>query len=135
MFRTSASRSIQSLRAQATRPHIPSTMLRAALRTSAKPAARPGALSLVLRQPLQKSLVRYETTYQKANFPKARDNKAEKSYSEEMIGPLPDLVSTESSIHPVTGEVGGVPHEEEVDMTASIRSDFVSCVGDSNVQD
>lgn len=123
MFRTAASRSIQSLRAQAS---ISSTVQRAALRTSAQPLARPGTLSLALRQPLQKSLVRYETTYQKANFAKSRDNKAEESYGKELLQPVPALVSTSSSVHPVTSEVGGPAHEEEIDMTASIRGDFVS---------
>lgn len=124
MFRTAASRSIQSLRAQAPRTSISSAVQRAALRTSARPLARPGALSLAVRNPLQNSLVRYETTYQKAAFAKSRDNKAEEAYGNEVLKPNAEIVSTASSIHPVTGEVGGA-HEEDVDMTASIRSDFV----------
>lgn len=126
MFRTAASRSIQSLRAQAPRTPISSTVQRATIRTSAKPLARSGTLSLALRNPLQNSLVRYETTYQKASFAKSRDNKAEETYGNELLKPNPEIVSTASTIHPVTGEVGGA-HEEDVDMTASIRSDFVSC--------
>ncbi|ETN37742.1 uncharacterized protein HMPREF1541_07365 [Cyphellophora europaea CBS 101466] len=128
MFRTTASRSIQSLRAQAPRTTLSSTVLRATLRTSAQPLARPGALSLTLRNPAQKSMVRYETTYQKSSFPKSRDNKAEEAYGNEVIKPIPDLVSASSSIHPVTGEVGGPKEEEDVDMTASIRSDFKTIV-------
>ena len=120
MFRTTAVRSVQSLRAPTT-----STALRAALRTSTKPALRPATLSLALRHPVAKSLVRYETTYQKSGFIKSKDLKTEKGYSEELITPIPELVSATSSLHPVTGEVGGVPPEEEIDMTASIRSDFV----------
>lgn len=131
MFRTTATRSVQSLRAQASRTPITSTALRASLRTSAKPLTRPGALSLALRNPVQKSLIRYETTYQRSNFPKSRDNKAEEAYGREMVGAEPALVSTESSIHPVTGEVGGAPHEEEVEMTGAIKSDFVSCRADN----
>jgi hypothetical protein len=83
-------------------------------------------LALALRKPVPKSLVRYETTYQKASFPKSRDNKAEEAYGQEMVVAHPSLVSSTSSVHPaVSGEVGGTPHEEEIDMTASIRSDFV----------
>jgi hypothetical protein len=126
MFRTTAARSVQSLRAQTSRAPTTSHLLRAALRTSAKPSVRPGTLSLALRKPVPKSLIRYETTYQKPDFPKGRDPKAEEKYGREMLAPEPALVSTASSVHPVTGEVGGTPHEEEVDMTASIRSDFVS---------
>jgi hypothetical protein len=74
---------------------------------------------------MQTSLVRYETTYQKASFIKSRDVKGEEATGKEMVVALPGLVSTESSIHPIQGEVGGVKEEDDVDMTASIRSDFV----------
>jgi hypothetical protein len=122
MFRTAASRSIQSFRT----PSIASTVQRAAFRTAAQALVRPGTLSVALRKPIQKSLVRYETTYQKADFVKERDVKGEEAFGKTTLQPVPSIVSTDSSIHPVTGEVGGVGPEEDVDMTASIRSDFVS---------
>lgn len=126
MFRTAASRSVQSFRTTTPSYSFTANLQRATLRTSARPIARPGSLSLALRQPLQKSLVRYETTYQKASFAKSRDDKAEAAYGAEKLQPIPALVSAESSIHPVTGEVGGAGQEEDIDMTKQIRSDFVS---------
>jgi hypothetical protein len=51
--------------------------------------------------------------------------KAEEDLGKVKLGATPQIVSSSSSIHPVQGEVGGVQEEQEVDMMAGIRSDFV----------
>ena len=108
------------------------SVLRASLRTSAKPLNPSGSLSLALRQPLQTALVRYQsgTAYQQKSFIKGRDTKAEQAWARETIGALPVEVSETSSIHPaISGEVGQPAQEEEVDMMGGIKSDFVSISG------
>ena len=104
-------------------------MLKASLRTSAKPLKPTGPLSVALRQPLQTAVVRYQsgTAYQQKSFIKGRDTKAEQSWAQEKLGPLPVEVSEASSIHPaISGEVGMPAQEEEIDMMGGIKSDFVS---------
>ncbi len=105
-----------------------SNVLKASLRTSAKPLKSVGPLSLALRQPLQTALVRYQsgTAYQQKTFIKGRDTKAEQGWAEETLGPLPVEVSEASTIHPaISGEVGMPAQEEEIDMMGGIKSDFV----------
>ena len=84
---------------------------------------------MALRQPLQTAVVRYQsgTAYQQKSFIKGRDTKAEQSWAQEKLGPLPVEVSEASSIHPaISGEVGMPAQEEEIDMMGGIKSDFVS---------
>lgn len=71
---------------------------------------------------MQKALVRYATNNAYAYDTK----KAEETLGKQIIKPVHgEGVSTESSIHPVTGEVGLKEEEHDVDMMAGIRSDFV----------
>ena len=104
-------------------------MLRASLRTSAKPLTCNGALSLALRKPLHTALVRYQsgTAYQQKSFIKGRDTEAEKKWAQEKLGPLGVEVSEASSVHPaIQGEVQSAPSaEDEVDMMGGVKSDFV----------
>ena len=107
---------------------LASNVLRAPLRTSAKPLKPAGPLSLALRQPLKTALIRYQsgTAYQQKSFVKGRDTKAEQAWAQEKLVPLPVEVSEDSSIHPaISGEVGGPVVEEDVDMMGGIKSDFV----------
>lgn len=54
------------------------------------------------------------------------DREAEKKYAKEKLEPTPETVSTTSSIHPILGEVGGVPDSAgDVDMMAGIKGDVV----------
>ena len=85
--------------------------------------ARP--LAIIVRDPSQTSLVRHATTYQAASFVKGLSKEAEAAYQKEKLAPEPEEVSTVSSIHPVNSEVKSDAVEQDVDMTASIRSDFV----------
>lgn len=70
---------------------------------------------------MQKALVRYATN-NAGSYDRA---KAEADLGKQLISAGHEGVSTESSIHPVTGEVGLHQEEQEVDMMAGIRSDFV----------
>lgn len=54
-----------------------------------------------------------------------QDTEGEKTLQSQKLVALPDLVSTSSSVHNVTSETGVSEGEKDVDMTASIRSDFV----------
>ena len=132
MFRTTASRavprSLPSRNVAVSRNSVASKVLRASLKTSVRSESLSRPLALALREPLKRSVVRYQsgTAYQAANFVKGLSKEAEKGYGEEKIAPVPDQVSTESTIHPVQGEVGMPAEEQDVDMMAGIRSDFVS---------
>lgn len=78
---------------------------------------------------MQKSLVRYATNNAHAYDKK----KAEADLGKQLIHAEHEGVSTDSSIHPVTGEVGLHQEEQEVDMMAGIRSDFVGFVLTGNI--
>jgi len=78
-------------------------------------------MALTTVQPMQKSLVRYATNNAWAYDTK----KAEAELGKQLISPAHEVVSTSSSIHPVTGEVGVKEEEHDVDMMAGIRGDFV----------
>lgn len=52
--------------------------------------------------------------------------KAEKALGEQKIDATPESVSAVSSIHSVNSELGQADHEQDVDMMAGIRGDFVS---------
>jgi hypothetical protein len=124
-------RTFSSSRTVASRPSIRSNVLRATLRTSAKPLRSYGPLSLTLRQPTRTALVRYQsgTAYQQASFIKGRDTKGEEAFAQTKLVPLEPEVTEDSTIHPVTGEVGGVPETEpDVEMMAGVKSDFVGSI-------
>jgi len=123
MFRTTAARSLrrslQSFNAAPSRSSLTSTTFRAALTSSARPARSARVLALAIRQPAQKSLVRYQTTY-------SLDKAAEAKFGEQKLVATPELVSTESSVHNVRSETGTPEEEHDVDMMAGIRSDFTT---------
>jgi hypothetical protein len=81
-------------------------------------------LSLTVARPFHTSLVRYES---KGGALAARWD--EKKHTEELykkpIEPVPEHVSIDSSTRAVGSEVSSA-HEDDVDMMAGIRSDFVS---------
>ena len=132
MYRISASHAVslplRTHNAVLSRSNAVSNVLRASLKTSAKPLSPSGTLSVALRQPLQRSLVshRTATTYQGANFAKSLSKEAEEAYGKEKLAAVPEQVSSSSTVHPVTGEVGLDQAEQDVDMMAGIKNDFVS---------
>jgi hypothetical protein len=77
----------------------------------------PAVLSVALRKPAQKSLVRYQTTW-------ALDKEAEADLAKQKLVANPELVSIESSAQNIISEGQSEP-EKDVDMMAGIRSDFV----------
>jgi hypothetical protein len=80
-------------------------------------ASTPKRMSLAIRKPLTTSLVRYQSTIDRA---------AEAEYAKRILEPEPAMVSTGSSVRHVTGEKGADDPEPDVDMMAGIRGDFVS---------
>ena len=121
MFRTTAARSIPRSFMPLPRASFYNHVLKASLRTSTRPANASRVLSLTVCQPLQKSLVRYKT-----NMAYQYDTKkAEEELGKTLLQPVPSAVTTASSVRPVKGEVGAHEEEDEVDMMATIRSDFV----------
>lgn len=129
MFRTTAvrslPRSLNSLNAGVVRSSLANNSFRAAFRTVARPQQTSGALALALRQPVQKSLVRYQSS-SSTTTKYGLNSEAEASYGAQKIGAHPEMVSASSSMHPVIkGEIGVEEGEKEVDMTAGIKSDFV----------
>lgn len=124
MFRTSATRAVPASLTALRVPVTGSTILRASLKTSTRPVKSSRILALAVRQPLQQSLVRYASD--RSKIVGTRDVEGEKRRGEEKVVAIPDLVSTGSSVHPVVGEVGADQADQDVDMAAGIKSDFVS---------
>lgn len=128
MFRTTAARavpkSLTALRSPATRTSLSRLTQQAAFRTSTRPIKTSPILALATLQPLQKSLVRYASS---GKIVLGQDTEGEKTLQSEKIVAVPELVSTQSSVHNVTSETGVDSEQKDVDMTASIRSDFVRC--------
>ena len=52
----------------------------------------------------------------------------EEAYQKLLLPATPSLVSTDSSVHHIQGEVGADNQDQDVDMMAGIRSDFVSAL-------
>lgn len=121
MFRPTALRSIQrslpSCQVSAARSAWRSATFKAQLTSQASAANSAKRLSLTVRKPLTTSLVRYQSTIDRA---------AEAEYGKRILQPEPETVSTGSSIRHVTGEVGVDTPEPDVDMMAGIKGDFVS---------
>ena len=120
MFRTTTARTVLRSLQTTPRASIPNAALRATLKTSARSFKTSPVLSLAIRPTLQKSLVRYQS-----QFVAVADKDAEARLGKEKVAAHPDLVSADSSIHPVQGEIGLEEKENDVDMMAGIRSDFV----------
>jgi hypothetical protein len=127
MFRPTALRSLQrslpSCNAHVARSAWGGVTLKASLASRASTVNTPKRLSLAIRKPLTTSLVRYQSTIDKA---------AEEEYRKQTLKPTPESVSTGSSVRHVTGEVGVDDPEPDVDMMAGIKGDFVSSCLTSN---
>ncbi|EXJ82206.1 hypothetical protein A1O3_06019 [Capronia epimyces CBS 606.96] len=126
MFRTTAVRSLPrsfaTVQAAAPRASIYNHVLKASLRTSARPVRPSKVLSLTVARSVQKSIVRYESTAgQKAA---ALDTKKfEADLLKETLKPVPEVVSSSSSVRGIASEVAA-EQDQDVDMMAGIRSDF-----------
>lgn len=125
-FRATAVRSVPrtftSFNAAAYRPTFSNNVLKANLSSLSKPSRSPRAFALAMYQPAQKSLTRYAHTNIQT-VAQAKEHEA--VLGKERIAVHPELVSADSSIHPVQGEVGYQEPEKDVDMMAGIRGDFV----------
>src|SRR5271170_1658339 len=121
MLRTTATRSLHrsltSFNATASRSSLVGNTFKAALTSSARPTKSPAVLSVALRKPAQKSLVRYQTTW-------SLDKEAEAELAKQKLVADPELVSIGSSVQRIIPERQSEP-EKDVDMMAGIRSDFV----------
>lgn len=74
-------------------------------------------LSLAAHKPLTTSLVRYQSTIDKA---------AEEEYRKRTLQPTTEEVSTGSSVRHISSELGQEDPNADVDMMAGIKNDFVS---------
>ncbi|KIX05184.1 uncharacterized protein Z518_06056 [Rhinocladiella mackenziei CBS 650.93] len=123
MFRTTAVRSLPrsftTFQATAPRASLYNNVLRASLRTSARPVKAAPVLALAVAKPAQRSLIRYAHN---AAFFDAKKREAE--LLQMTLQPVPEMVSSGSSTRLITGEHGTKSEEEDVDMMAGIRSDF-----------
>ncbi|KAK4941376.1 hypothetical protein LTR10_018645 [Elasticomyces elasticus] len=137
MFRTTAVRSIPrsfaSVQAPKSRMNLYNHVLKASLRTSARPAKATRVLSLTVARPFHTSLVRYES---KAGLEAAQYDikKAEKTLGEQTLKPVPDAVSLSSSTRAAASEMTS-DHDDDVDMMAGIRSDFTTIVDTFSLRD
>ncbi len=121
MFRPTALRSLPwslpSCNFSVARPAWRSAILRAQMHSQISRANTSKPLSLAVRKPIMTSLVRYQSTVDRA---------AEAEYSKRKLEADPDTVSSGSSVRHVTYEVGAEDSEADVDMMAGIKADFVS---------
>ena len=125
MFRTTAVRSLPrsftTFPATAPRANLFNNALRASLKTSARPIRASRILSVAVAIPVQRSVVRY-ASHNAGSYDTA---KAEKTLGEQILKPVPALVSESSTIRSIAGEVQPNQQEDDVEMMAGIRSDFV----------
>ena len=120
MFRPTALRSLPrsllSCNVSIARPTWRSATFRAQLTSQASAGKSSKRSSLVIRKPLTTSLVRYQSSIDKA---------AEAEYRKAKLQAQPDTVSAGSSVRHVVSEISPEDPEPDVDMMAGIRSDFV----------
>lgn len=92
-------------------------------------------LALAVARPFHTSIVRYEPKAN-ANAGSYNIKQAEEELGKQVLKPVPDAISTDSSVRAVAGEVSA-QHDDDVDMMAGIRSDFVcfGCRGSSSLAD
>ncbi len=132
MFRTTTTsaaralpRSFATLPASIPRASLYQHVVKASLRTSARPSVKAAkVLSLTVARPFHTSLVRYESKGGAIAAQWDLKKRTEELYKK-TIEPVPEYVSIDSSTRAVAGEVSS-SHEDDVDMMAGIRSDFVS---------
>jgi hypothetical protein len=123
MLRTGASRlALRTFQAPAVRAapsfRIASPAAKWTTQFSSVASKRPQICQLAQLKPTQAAVPRRALSEER--------KQAEAKYAKEEIKPMPELVSSTSSIHPFMGEVGGEPPHQEVDMSAGIKSDLVS---------
>jgi len=127
MFRTTAARavpnSLTTLRAPSTRTPLTKLTQQAAFRTSTRYVKTAPLLALAVQQPLRKALVRYASGG--SPIVHGQDTEFEKTLQAQKIIATPEEVSTTSSVHKAFEEKGVQQPEDDVDMMAGIRSDFV----------
>jgi len=128
MFRTTAARavpkSLTTFRTTSTRTPLTKFTQQAAFRTSTRAVKTSPLLALAVQQPLRKSLVRYASGGG-SQVIYGQDPEAEKSLQTQKIVAVPEEVSSTSSVHKAFQEKGVEEQEQDVDMMAGIRSDFV----------
>lgn len=131
MFRPTALRSFQRTLSSCNVPATPPAWHGAIFKVQSNPKA-PVAnatkrLSLAVRKPLVTSLVRSQSTMDKAAEEEYRKRtlQTEKEYRNRTLQGDPDSVSLDSSVRHLTDEVGVNEPEPDVDMTAGIKGDFV----------
>ena len=123
VLRTAAARplprQLYSFHTTSSKSLLTSRTFLAYLKTAQRPVKTSTHLFVALRQPVQKSLIRYQTNW-------GLDKNAEAEWAKRRLQPEPELVSTESSVHNVRSETGTPEPEQDIDMMAGIRSDMVS---------
>ena len=128
MFRPTALRSLQravpGCNVALARISLRNATFKVQLSSRATAVQTPQRLALTIRKPLTTSLVRYQSTINKA---------AEEEYRKHTLQPHPETVSTDSSVRPVTSEFGVDDPEPDVDMMAGAKSDFVGTHGFSAI--
>lgn len=97
---------------------------RAAFRTSTRSVKTSPILALAVQQPLRKSLVRYASGGG-SQIIYGQDPEAEKNLQSQKIVAVPEEVTSTSTVHQAFQEKGVEQEEQDVDMMAGIRSDFV----------
>lgn len=121
MFRPTAlrslPRSLPSYNFSVARPAWRSVTLKAQLPSQSSRVNTSKTFALAVRKPIVTSLIRYQSTINKA---------AEEEYSKAKLEADPNTVSAGSSVRHVTYEVGAEDSEADVDMMAGIKADFVS---------
>lgn len=126
MFRTTAvraaSKTALTSRTQLSRTSVSKLLQQAQYQTSSRAFKTSPILALAVRQPLQKCLVRYQSTKRVVT----RDTELEKKLGAEKVLGHPELISSTSSVHRTFTEVGPRDAEhDDVDMSAGIKGDFV----------
>ena len=95
--------------------------LQLAAKVSSIGIKRPKPLAIAPYRPGAGAIIRYASQV----IPGKPDTKAEAEAGEEKLEVHPDLVSAESSVHPLFHEVATPDPEPDTDMMAGIRNDLV----------
>ena len=120
------------LRSGATRPLTKSLFkstnvhLRCQIRSSVRiaPVSKVQLPALVGYHPTSKALRRYAATHPGTPYDHI-DKKGEEKVAKSELEHHPEIVSTDSSIHPVFHEVGVEDREKDIDMFAGVKADLV----------
>ncbi|KAF1991843.1 hypothetical protein K402DRAFT_388386 [Aulographum hederae CBS 113979] len=126
MLRTPASRavlrSLSSASPRSQRPilHRVSPQVQWSSQLCTLSATRPQAVALAASKTVANTFARQLVT-SRVNH---ADIKAEKELGKQKLEPHPELVSSTSSIHPISGEVGVKEPEKEPDMLAGMKGDL-----------